>query len=94
MKMAQRGLDIESRKKFEGMEFRDFYELGTKVTYYEELLKEESYERNKFMGTYCQEVNREVAVVDLSTTRTFTCPLLVEKTPNVWKKAQIIDTQV
>ena len=94
VKMAQRGLDIESRKKFEGMEFRDFYELGTKVTDYEELLKEESYERNKFMGTYFQEVNQEVAVVDLSTTQTFTCPLLVEKTPNVCKKAQIVDTQV
>ena len=30
----------------------------------------------------------------LSTTGTFTCPLLVEKTPDVWKKAQIVDTQV
>ena len=33
-------------------------------------------------------------MADLSATRTFTCPLLVEKTPNVWKKAQIVDTQV
>ena len=33
-------------------------------------------------------------MVDLSTTGTFTCPLLVEKTPNVWKKAQIVHTQV
>ena len=55
--MAQRGLDIELRKKFQGMEFRDFYELTTKVTKYEELLKEESYQRKKSMGTYCQEVN-------------------------------------
>ena len=31
VKMAQRGLDIELRKKFQGMEFRDFYELATKV---------------------------------------------------------------
>ena len=31
------------------------------------------------MGTYCQDVNQEVAVADLSTTGTFTCPLLVEK---------------
>ena len=43
VKMAQRGLDIELRKKFQGMEFRDFYELATKVTEYEEMLKEESY---------------------------------------------------
>ena len=30
--MAQRGLDIELRKKFQGMEVRDFYELAAKVT--------------------------------------------------------------
>ena len=41
--MAQRGLDIELRKKFKGMKFKDFYELAAKVTEYEELLKEESY---------------------------------------------------
>ena len=33
-------------------------------------------------------------MVDLSTIRTFTCHLLVEKTLDVWKKAQIVDTQV
>ena len=32
VKMAQRGLDIELRKKFQGIEFRDFYELAAKVT--------------------------------------------------------------
>ena len=42
VKIAQRGLDIEMRKKFQGMEFRDFYELVAKVTKYEELLREES----------------------------------------------------
>ena len=46
------------------------------------------------MGTFCQEVNQEVAVTDLSTTGTFTCPLLVEKALDLWKKAQIVGTQV
>ena len=32
VKIAQRGLDIELRKKFQGMEFRDFYEFAAKVT--------------------------------------------------------------
>ena len=54
VKIAQRGLDIELRKKFQGMEFRDLYELATKVIEYEEMLKEESYWRKKSMGTYCQ----------------------------------------
>ena len=64
--MAQRGLDIELRKKFHGMKFRDFYELAVKVIEYEELLKEENQWRKTSMGTYCQEVNyEEVAVLDL-----------------------------
>ena len=33
-------------------------------------------------------------MADLSATRTFTCPLLVEKALDVWKKAQIVDAQV
>ena len=46
------GLDIELRKKFQGMEFRDCYELVAKVTEYEDLLKEESQRRKTSMGTY------------------------------------------
>ena len=53
VKMTQRGLDIELMKKFQGKEFRDFYELATEVTMYEELLKEESYQRKMSMRTYC-----------------------------------------
>ena len=77
VKVSSRGLDIKLRKKFQGMKFRDFYELVAKVTEYEELLKEESYRRKKFMGTYCQEANQEAAVAYLSAIGTFTCPLLV-----------------
>ena len=76
------------------MEFRDFYEIAAKVTKYEELLKEESYRRKKPMRNYCHKVNQEVAVADLFATGTFTCPLLVEKTLDVWKKEQIVDTRV
>ena len=57
--MSQRGLDIERRKKFQGMEFRDFYELDDKVTKYEQLLREENQQRKTFTGTCCQEVNYE-----------------------------------
>ena len=74
------------------MEYRDIDELAAKVIEYKELLKKESYQRKKSMGTYCQEVNQEVAVVDISTTRTFICHFLVEKTPGLWKKAQIVGT--
>ena len=53
MKITQRGLDIELRKKFQGMEFRDFYGLVAKVTKYGELLRYESKWRKTSMGTYC-----------------------------------------
>ena len=46
------------------------------------------------MGTYCQEVNQEVTVADLSTTRTFTCPLLVKKTPEFVEEGTIVSTHV
>ena len=38
------------------------------------------------MGTYCQGLNQEVTVEDISATGTFTFPLLVENTHDVWKK--------
>ena len=52
VKMAQRGLDIELRKKFQDMKFFDFYELAAKVSEYEELLREENQRKKASMGTY------------------------------------------
>ena len=74
------------------MEFKNSYELAAKVTKYEDMLKEESYRNKKSMGTYCQEVSQEVVVANLSTTGTFTCHILVEKTPGFWKKTQVVGT--
>ncbi|KZV55722.1 hypothetical protein F511_12557 [Dorcoceras hygrometricum] len=63
VKMAQKGLDFELRKKFQGMEFRDFFELCSKVTEYEELLKEESYKKKTMLGSYYQDIE-EVALAE------------------------------
>lgn len=49
--------DLKLKKKFQGMEFRDFYELFVKVIEYEELLKKESNRKKTSMGTYYQEAN-------------------------------------
>ena len=67
--MAQRGLDIELRKMFQGMEFRDFYELSAKVAEYEEILREENQRRKAAIGTYFQEVHggHEFTMADLIT---------------------------
>ena len=69
------------------MKFKDFYELVAKVIEYEKLLKEESHRRKMTMGTYCHEVNPEVAVEDLPSTGSFTCLLLAVKTLELWKNS-------
>ena len=95
VKMAQRLLDIKLRKKFQGMEFRVFYEFAAKVTKYEELLNEESQRRKSSTRTYCKEVNcEEMAVADLLSIGSFICPLLMNKVPNLWKKSQTSNTQL
>ena len=95
MKIAQRGHGIEPRKKFQGMEFKDFYDLAAKATKYEELLKGESQQRKTSMGTYCQEINyEEITVADLPSTCFFICPLLVKKASDLWKKSHTSNTQI
>lgn len=42
MKLAMNGLEIELQKKFEGMEFEDFFELCYRATRYEWFLREEN----------------------------------------------------
>ena len=47
------------------------------------------------MGTYCLEVNyKEIAIAKLLSTCSFVCPLLVKKSPDLWKKSQNSNTQV
>ena len=95
MKMVQRGLDIELRRKFQGMEFRYFYEFTANVTKYEKLLREQNQQRKTSMGTCCQEVNsKEVVIVDLLSTGSFICSLLMKKTPDLWKKSHASKTQL
>lgn len=67
-------------KKSLRMEFRDFYEFATKVTKYEDTLKEETQCRKTSMGSYCLEVtNEEVATADLVNIDSHIYPLLVKK---------------
>ncbi|GKV11259.1 hypothetical protein SLEP1_g22525 [Rubroshorea leprosula] len=82
VKLAQNGLDIELQKKFEGMEFRDFFELSYKVARYENLLREESQRKAMLQGTYYQDAfDLDVAVVFAD--KLVTCPNLVKVTQQV-----------
>jgi len=74
--LAQNGLDIELRKKFEGMEFRDYYEMSANVALYENLLKEEANWRSSFYGTYYQEPSFELGITKIVFDRPVECLLL------------------
>ncbi|XP_073051290.1 uncharacterized protein [Primulina eburnea] len=85
VKMAQKALDFELRKKFQGMEFRDFFEVAAKVAEYEELLREESYKKKTCMGSYYQEVE-DVALTKIRSAGSCTVPLLKKKPTEHEKK--------
>lgn len=76
--MTQKGLDVELRKNFQVMKFREFFELASMVVEYKELLKEESYKNKNIMASYYQEVEG-VVLVQLRYTDSCVCPLLKKK---------------
>ncbi|GKV17163.1 hypothetical protein SLEP1_g27699 [Rubroshorea leprosula] len=72
---GENGLDIELQKKFEGMEFRDFYELSYKVAQYENLLKEDVQKKVASHGTYF-----DLDVAEVVIDKPVVCPDLVRPT--------------
>ena len=60
VKMATGGMNFELRKKFEGMEFRDLYELATMAARYEKILLDEQEMKNSSRGTYYKDPNLEI----------------------------------
>ncbi|GKV00673.1 hypothetical protein SLEP1_g13330 [Rubroshorea leprosula] len=78
VKLAQNGLDIELRKKFEGMEFRDFFELSYKVGCYENLLREDTQRKSASHGTYYGDANFDLDVVEVVANKLVVCSDLVK----------------
>ncbi|GKV28866.1 hypothetical protein SLEP1_g37855 [Rubroshorea leprosula] len=78
VKLAQNGLDIELRKKFEGMEFRDFFELSYKVARYENLLREGTQRKSASHGTYYGDANFDLDVAEVVADKPVVCPDLVK----------------
>ncbi|XP_028100424.1 uncharacterized protein LOC114299795 [Camellia sinensis] len=62
IRLAQNGLDFELRKKFEGMMFRNLFELSSRATSYEAILREEQHRNAASSGTYYQEVEFDMEV--------------------------------
>ncbi|GKV34003.1 hypothetical protein SLEP1_g42432 [Rubroshorea leprosula] len=78
VKLAQNGLDIELRKKFEGMEFHDFFELSYKVACYENLLREDTQRKSASHGTYYGDANFDLDVAEVVADKPVVCPDLVK----------------
>ncbi|XP_024171894.1 uncharacterized protein LOC112177886 [Rosa chinensis] len=52
VRIAQQGLNYELRKKYEGVDIRDIFELTTSVDRYEAIIREENQARSASKGTY------------------------------------------
>ncbi|GKV07510.1 hypothetical protein SLEP1_g19275 [Rubroshorea leprosula] len=78
VKLVQNGLDIELRKKFEEMEFRDFFELSYKVARYENLLREDTQRKSASHGTYYGDANFDLDVTEVVVDKPVVCPDLIK----------------
>ena len=57
-------MNFKLRKKFEGVNFYDLFDLVDKATRYEGLLREKNQRKNTSLGVYYQDHNFEVDVVE------------------------------
>ncbi|GKV41675.1 hypothetical protein SLEP1_g49174 [Rubroshorea leprosula] len=85
-KLAQNGLNIERRKKFEGMEFRDFYELSYKVARYENLLKEDVQKKAASHRTYYSDRNFDLDMAEVVTDKPVVVQTLSNQLTNLRQK--------
>ncbi|GKV43113.1 hypothetical protein SLEP1_g50447 [Rubroshorea leprosula] len=83
VKLAQKGLDIELRKKFEGIKFRDFFELSYKVAHYENLLREDTQRKSASHGTYYGDANFDLDMAEVVADKPVVCPDLVKVAQNL-----------
>ncbi|XP_059659104.1 uncharacterized protein LOC132305484 [Cornus florida] len=67
IKLALNDLDIEHRKRFDGVEFQDLFDLVNRDSRYEKILKEEKERRNTSKGTYYKDPNYELTTGGSST---------------------------
>ena len=79
VKIAIDGLNFELRKKFEGITFLDLFELSERASRFKGLLKEENQRKNSSYGTYYQDPNYEIDLVEYVGRGPFVCEALHKK---------------
>lgn len=85
MRIALNGLNLEFKKKFHGMEFRDLFELSAKASHYEKLLEEEQDRKTTSKGTCYCDPNYEVAAVEAEASPDVLVAEIINKKPYVCK---------
>lgn len=86
---AQQRLELELRKTFEQMKFKDIYELEVKASRYEKLMKE--VERKILIyGTYYQEtVDVDMDIAEFVFGEPIVCDVIAKKNVKTLKKSSL-----
>ncbi|GFY96674.1 hypothetical protein Acr_11g0009800 [Actinidia rufa] len=85
VQLSQKGVEFELLKKFEEIEFRDLFELVTKATSYEVILKEEHDYKEATKGTYYRDPNYMVGTSDISFLLEIAVAEIIKRKPYVCK---------
>ncbi|XP_059638807.1 uncharacterized protein LOC132281087 [Cornus florida] len=103
IKLALNGPDIEHRKRFDGVEFQDLFNLANMDSRYEKILKEEKERKNSFKGTWYKDPNYEVFsaevgdeldvdVAEVNIKKPYVCEALVKPKPTTGGNASSTST--
>ncbi|XP_059629737.1 uncharacterized protein LOC132272650 [Cornus florida] len=90
--------NIEHRKRFDGVEFQDLFDLADRISRYEDILKEEKERKNSFKGTWYKDPNYElfstevrdeleVDVAEVNIRKPYICEALVKPKPTTESNA-------
>ncbi|KAH7855667.1 hypothetical protein Vadar_027466 [Vaccinium darrowii] len=89
VRLVLNGLNFKLKKKFNGVEFRDLFELSAKAARYENILKEEANRRSASKGTYYPDPNYEVTTAEMDCNPECAVAEMVNKKPHVLRTGSI-----
>lgn len=74
------GLEIEQRKKFKGMEFKDLFEICSRAMRYEWILRKKNNRHTSSTGTYYVDPNYEIDLTKIISKKPYVC-LAIQRKP-------------
>lgn len=86
---AQQRLELELRKKFKRMKFKDIYELGVKASRYEKLMKEVERKILIYRTYYQETVDVDMDIAEFVFGEPIVCDVLAKKNVKTLKKSSL-----